>query len=77
MVLVVNRNLSETVSLDLSLEDFIVESVLEHKVLNHDDMKATNSVEHPEEVVARDGNAKAEGVELEPHSYNMIRLKVK
>jgi len=39
-------------------------------------MKATNSVDN-QAVVARDGNAKADSVELEPHSYNMIRLKVK
>ena len=69
--------MKESVTLDLALEGFTVESVLEHKILNHDDMKATNSVDNQEEVVARDGNAKADSVELEPHSYNMIRLKVK
>jgi len=76
-VFVVNRNMKERVTLDLALEGFTVESVLEHKVVNHDDMKATNSVDNQEEVIARDGNAKADSVELEPHSYNMIRLKVK
>lgn len=76
-VFVVNRNMKESVTLDLGLEGFTVESVLEHKIVNHDDMKATNSVDNQEEVIARDGNAKADSVELEPHSYNMIRLKVK
>ncbi len=75
-VFVVNRNLKESVTLDLGFEGFTVESVLEHKIVNHDDMKATNSVDN-QAVVARDGNAKADSVELEPHSYNMIRLKVK
>lgn len=76
-VFVVNRNLKENVTLDLTFDGFTVEHVLEHKIVNHDDMKATNSVENPEEVIARDGNAKTDSVELEPHSYNMIRLKVK
>ena len=74
-VFVVNRNMKESVTLDLSLTGFAVESVLEHKILNHDDMKATNSAES-QTVTARDGNAKADSVDLEPHSYNMIRLKV-
>lgn len=77
VVFVVNRNMTETVSLDVSLSGFTVERVLEHKVVNHDDMKATNSAENPEEVTSHDGAAKADSVELEPHSYNMIRLKVK
>lgn len=76
-VFVVNRNLKENVTLGLAFDGFTVERVLEHKIVNHDDMKATNSVENPEEVIARDGNAKTDSVELEPHSYNMIRLKVK
>ena len=72
-----NRNMKETVSLDVSLGGFTVERVLEHKVVNHDDMKATNSAENPEEVTPHDGETKADSVELEPHSYHMIRFKVK
>ena len=77
VVFVVNRNMTETVSLDVSLGGFTVERVLEHKVVNHDDMKATNSAKNPEEVTPHDGETKADSVELEPHSYHMIRFKVK
>lgn len=75
-VFVVNRSMTDTVSLALEWEGFTVENVLEHKILNHDDMKAVNSVQNPENVAVHDGNATADNVSLEPHSYNMLRLKV-
>lgn len=77
VVFAVNRHMSEEMDLELSLEGFEVEEVLEHFVLNHDDMKMTNSPEQPENVVPHAGTATKEKVTLEPHSYNMLRLKVK
>ncbi len=76
-IFAVNRSMTDTVSLALEWEGFTVESVLEHKILNHDNMKAVNSVQNPENVVAHDGNATTDNVVLEPHSYNMLRLKVR
>lgn len=76
-VFAVNRSMTDTVSLALEWEGFTVENVLEHKILNHDDMKAVNSVQNPKNVVARDGNATTDNLVMEPHSYNMLRLKVR
>lgn len=77
VVFAVNRHMSEEMDVELSLEGFEIEEVLEHFVLNHDDMKMTNSPEQPENVVPHAGTATKEKVTLEPHSYNMLRLKVK
>lgn len=74
---IVNRHMTDCMDIDFTLEGFEVESVLEHKVLNHDDMKATNSPEQPENVVPHDVTSKPDAICLEPHSYNMLRFKVK
>ncbi len=74
-VFAVNRNMDEQMDVSLNLEEFGQFKCVEHMVLNHDDMKATNSLEHPDNVVPHKGSGAAEGVvTLEPHSYNMIRF---
>ncbi len=74
---VVNRNMQDSVSLELLTQDMGLDSVLMHQVLNHDDMKINNSAEQPENVVPHDGNATLNEIMLEPHSYNMIRFACK
>jgi len=77
VVFAVNRSMTEQAELELKLEGFDVEEIIAHKVLNHDDMKATNSADMPETVVPYDAAAFADSITLEPHSYNMIRIRVK
>ena len=76
VVFAVNRHMTEAVELDLAVSGYETEGLLEHKVLNHEDMKASNSVQDPAHVVPHDAAA-ADTIVLEPHSYNMIRIKVK
>lgn len=73
----VNRHLTDSMEIDLILDGFEAECVLEHKALNHADLKAVNSPEAPENVVPCDGTATVDSIILEPHSYNMIRIKIK
>lgn len=76
-VFAVNRHLEESAELSLNIEGFEGLSLIEHKVLNHEDLKAVNSPENPDVVKVTDGTGINEGVlSLEPHSYNMIRFRV-
>ncbi len=76
-VFAVNRNLKEAVPMTLDLQGFGKLSPVEHKVLTNDDMKAVNSPENPGNVVPKDGAGVENGrVELEPHSYNMLRFSL-
>ncbi|MCH5252034.1 MAG: alpha-N-arabinofuranosidase [Lachnospiraceae bacterium] len=75
-IFVVNRNLKDAVETSFSLAGFEDYKMIEHKVLDHEDMKAVNSPEKPDTVVPREGVGMENGtVTLEPHSYHMIRLK--
>lgn len=75
-IFAVNRNLEEEVTTAVLLEGFEDYRMIEHKVLEHEDMKAVNSPEKPDTVTPREGAGIAEGViVLEPHSYHMFRLK--
>lgn len=77
VIFAVNRHMEEAAEVTLNIGGFEVESVLEHKVINHADMKATNSADAPENVVPHDVCSSADVITLEPHSYNMIRIKIK
>ncbi len=77
VLFVVNRHLTEAIEVALELKGFWAEQVLEHKVLNHTDLKAVNSPKAPRNVTPYDGEAAVDSVTLEPHSYHMIRIKVK
>ncbi|MGZ9810151.1 arabinosylfuranosidase ArfA [Pseudoroseicyclus sp. H15] len=78
---VVNRHMSDEISLDLKLEQFGEVGLIEHKTIRHDDLEAVNTAESPDEVTPGNG----EGLQLEgtglslplkPLSYHMIRLSV-
>lgn len=74
-VFLVNRNLEEELCVSLELEGFGKLTPIEHMVLNHEDKKATNSPEHPDEVKPYPGSEVKENmVTLEPHSYNIVRF---
>ena len=75
-IFAVNRNLEEAAALDCDLRSFGDLRVVSHSVLHHDDMKAINTEDHPNEVkpvnVPVDGN-NAEII-LPAASWNVIRL---
>lgn len=74
-VFAVNRNLEDSMDVQLDLAGFDNLKPIEHKVLNHDDMKASNSPEEPEKITPKEGGGVHGGaVVLEPHSYNMLRF---
>lgn len=79
VVFAVNKSLTEDLELTCDLRQFAEYRVVEHVVLNHEDMKAVNTQAHPNEVVPQQGNTvkmkegRLEGM-LKQHSWNMIRL---
>ncbi|SFI74897.1 alpha-N-arabinofuranosidase [Paenibacillus sp. UNC496MF] len=80
-VFAVNRHLSEALPLEIDLRSFGACRVLEHLVLESDDLKAANTQDAPDRVAphAR-GGAEADGgavrARLGRASWNVIRLKV-
>jgi alpha-N-arabinofuranosidase len=81
-VFAVNRHLTEELDLQTDLRSFGEVKVLEHLVLEHEDLKAVNTMEHPNQVAPHNrGNARTEGSRLEARlgkaSWNVIRLEVK
>jgi alpha-N-arabinofuranosidase len=76
----VNRNGTEAVDVEVALEGFGALRVIDHKVMTHADLEATNTEKAQTNVVPRDGSGAAvrDGsltVSLPPYSYQMIRLK--
>jgi alpha-N-arabinofuranosidase len=79
-IFAVNRSLDEPMHLTVDLRDFAgVRSVLSHEVLHHDDVKAINTEEKPDEVSPVhisggqwDGGKLA--IEIPALSWNVIRL---
>lgn len=61
----VNRDMSEDYNLSVDLRSFGALSLKEHIVLHHDDVKAVNTAENPNNVVPRKG----EGVAAEDGEY--------
>ncbi|MBO7745590.1 alpha-N-arabinofuranosidase [Paenibacillus sp. MWE-103] len=80
-VFAVNRHLSEALPLEIDLRSFGACRVLEHLVLESDDLKAANTQDAPDRVAphAR-GGAEADGGAVQARlgraSWNVIRLKV-
>ena len=75
----VNKSLEEDLELGCDLRQFAGYRILEHQVLTHEDMKAVNTEEHPDEVapVAGKGAELADGkltAVLGKHSWHMIRM---
>ena len=78
-IFAVNRDLSEDILLDADLRAFGDLRIVEHSVLHHDDVKAINTEENPDNVRPAQGNGGTlEGGKLEIRlpalSWNVIRL---
>ena len=77
---VVNRDLDDAHTLDIDLRQYEGYEVAKHIVVNHDDLRATNTEENPFNVVPRENgisklsDGKLEAV-LEAHSWNVIVMK--
>jgi len=80
-VFAVNRDLEKPLPFSVDLRGFGSCRVIEHLVLEHDDLKAVNDAQNPDRVKphAR-GGAKADGSRLEAvlgkASWNVIRVKI-
>ena len=75
----INRNLESSLPLEGDLRAFSDYAVVEHITMRHDDLKATNTAAHPNNVVPRcDGDAKSNDgrlvANLLPASWNVIHL---
>lgn len=79
-IFAVNRDLEEGLEIGCDLRQYRNYRLVEHKVLNHENIKAVNTEDHPDEVkphaaadtVFADGQLTAR---LEKHSWNVIVLK--
>lgn len=79
---VVNRHPTETVDLALSLQGFAgTATVIDHQVMTHARLEATNTLSNPMEVAPRKGSGAVvqDGsvmAALPPHSWQMLRVKL-
>ena len=74
----INRHGAETLEADVSLEGFVAKSV-EHTIIRHDDLEATNTMAAPDNVAPAKGTGATLGGKglsliLPPHSWSMIRV---
>lgn len=81
-IFAVNRHLSERLELNVDVRSFGEVSILEHLVLEHVDLKATNTKTKPDNVVPhKGGNAKTDDgyvkADLSKASWNVLRLQIK
>lgn len=77
----INRNGDEPAEMELSVEGFGAPKSVEHTLIKHDDLEATNTEENPENVkpVSMGGASISGGklaIELPRHSYSMIRVQL-
>lgn len=80
-VFAVNRHLEEELPLSVDLRSFEKVKLIEHLVMAHDDVKATNTKTQPYTVIPdNQGNASVDGTivnaSLRKASWNVIRFKV-
>lgn len=80
-VFAVNRSLEESIDLSIDLRQFPNASVIEHIVLEHEDLKAVNSAKEPDHVAPHNNGVTEIIVEeavavLPKQSWNVIRLKL-
>ena len=78
-VFCVNRDLSEECVLDLDLRSFGPLKMTEHIVMHHDDVRAVNTEEDPENVIptqvpADNVDGGRAQVKLQPLSWNVLRF---
>lgn len=80
-VFAVNRSLTDNIDFEIDLSDFKEKALIEHLVLEHDDMKAVNTAQKPDNVfphamgVTKVSGEKAEAL-LAKHSWNVIRFQI-
>ena len=77
----VNRNGSEPMEIDISIEGFGAAKSVAHTLIKHDDLEATNTENNPENVKpAKAKGAKLSGgklsVSVPAHSYSMISVQL-
>ncbi len=77
----INRNGTEPMEVSLGLERFGDARTVEHTLIKHDDLEATNTMEAPDNVAPVKGEgAKIDGGDLKltlpPYSYSMIRVSL-
>jgi len=80
-VFAVNRSLEDDIEFEIDLRDFANASLIEHLVLEHDDMKAVNTADKPDTVVPHsNGVTRVESdraiAKLNKHSWNVIRFSI-
>lgn len=80
-VFAVNRSLEDDIDFEIDLRDFANASLIEHIVLEHDDMKAANTADNPDTVVPHSNgitNLSADKAiaRLNKHSWNVIRFSI-
>ena len=71
-VLAVNRSLTEDGELNLDLRGFGRPELIEHRQLWHEDLKAVNTADEPENVAPSAGDGRT----LRRHSWNVLRYKL-
>ena len=72
---IVNRSMDDDVELDLTVDGKKTYKVIEHQILTHEDMKAVNTLDKPDEVKPITVNESGQSIVLGPHSYHMIRVE--
>jgi alpha-L-arabinofuranosidase len=75
----VNRHGTESIDVEVALNGFTASAVVDHQVMTHSNLEATNTAKAPDTVVPRKGTgaAVADGkltISLPPYSYQMVRL---
>ncbi len=78
----VNRHQSEAVEIDLALEGFDADAILDDKVIAHSDISITNTVSAPDAIKPEDAAdaalaGKGLTASLAPLSYRFVRIKLK
>ena len=77
----VNRHASETLEVEINLQGFAAAKLSDHQVMTHASLEAVNTSADQDNVAPQNGSgAKIDGttlkVQLSPHSYQILRLKV-
>ena len=79
-IFAVNRNLEENLKIEADIRDFQEYELLQHLILKHEDLKAKNGAENPNNVIPQEKNKiKIDKgtlyLELPNASWNVIRMK--
>ncbi|MFO7804612.1 MAG: alpha-L-arabinofuranosidase C-terminal domain-containing protein, partial [Paracoccaceae bacterium] len=77
----VNRNGEEALDVAVAIEGFGAVKSVEHTLIRHDDLEATNTQDAPDTVAPQQGNGARmdDGtltLSLPPYSYSMFRVQL-